>query len=106
VLVQPGPILVSLPPESRCDDARPTATIHPVTDRARKLLEEAQTLSVEERTDLAAKLLASLPSDAAEELHPEWTAEIERRARAAWADPEGGEPWDVVEQRLLARFQG
>jgi len=76
-----------------------------VTDRARKVLEDAKALSVEERADLAAELLATLPPHAAEELHPEWAAELTRRARRAWADPEGGEPWEEVEQRLLARIR-
>jgi putative addiction module component (TIGR02574 family) len=76
-----------------------------VTSRARRLLEDAKTLSVEERTDLAAELLASLPTETAEALHPEWVVEIERRARRAWSDPEGGEPWDEVEQRLLSRIR-
>jgi putative addiction module component (TIGR02574 family) len=77
-----------------------------VTDRARRLLEDAKTLSAEERADLAAELLATLPSHTAEQLHPEWLVELERRARRAWADPDGGEPWDAVEQRLLARTLG
>jgi putative addiction module component (TIGR02574 family) len=77
-----------------------------VTDRARKLLEDAKALSVEERADLAAELLASLPPRASEALHPEWVGEIERRARRAQADPDGGEPWDEVERRLLARIRG
>ncbi len=57
-------------------------------------------LSAEERADLAVELFASLASD---ELHPDWAEEIERRARRAWADPDGGEPWEAVEQRLLSR---
>jgi putative addiction module component (TIGR02574 family) len=73
-----------------------------VTDRARKLLQDAMGLSVDERADLAAELLASLPSD---DLHPEWADEIERRARLAWANPDAGEPWEVVEERLLSRSQ-
>jgi putative addiction module component (TIGR02574 family) len=68
-----------------------------VTDRARKLLDEAMTLSDDERLDLAEQLLSSLPPDA------EWLAELERRARRALADPNGGEAWDVVERRLAAR---
>jgi putative addiction module component (TIGR02574 family) len=76
-----------------------------VTDRARKLLEDAKALSTEERAELAAELLASLPPNTAEELHPEWVVEIERRARRAWADPDGGEPWGEVEQRLFSRLR-
>jgi putative addiction module component (TIGR02574 family) len=58
-------------------------------------------LSPEERATVASELLDSLPNDG---LHPEWTAEIERRARRAWQDPDGGEPWDAVEERLRSRL--
>lgn len=68
-----------------------------MTDRARKLLEDAMALSEDERLDLEEQLLTSLPADA------EWVAELERRARRALADPNGGEAWDVVERRLAAR---
>lgn len=68
-----------------------------MTDRARKLLEDAMSLSEDERLDLAEQLLTSLPADT------EWVAELERRARRALADPNGGEAWDVVERRLAAR---
>jgi hypothetical protein len=69
-----------------------------MTDRAHKLLEDALTLSDDERLDLADHLLSSLPPDA------EWLAELERRARRALAEPNGGEAWDVVERRLAARL--
>ena len=75
-----------------------------MTNRARKILEDALELSAEERSALAAELLATLPPDSAEELHPEWLAEIERRARRAIADPDGGESWEDVERRLIARI--
>lgn len=68
-----------------------------MTGRAHKLLEDALTLPDDERLDLAEQLLSSLPSD------PEWLAELERRARRALADPNGGEAWDVVERRLATR---
>jgi putative addiction module component (TIGR02574 family) len=68
-----------------------------MTGRAHKLLEDALTLPDDERLDLAEQLLSSLPSDS------EWLAELERRARRALADPNGGEAWDVVERRLAAR---
>lgn len=70
---------------------------HLMTDLAHKLLEDAMTLSDDERLDLAEQLLSSLPADA------EWRDELERRARRALADPNGGEAWDVVERRLAAR---
>lgn len=68
-----------------------------MTDRARKLLEDAMALSEDERLDLAEQLMSSLPAD------EEWLAELERRARLALADPHGGEAWDVVKRRLTAR---
>ena len=69
----------------------------PMTDRVRVLLQDALTLSEDERLDLAEQLLTSLPVDT------EWMNEIERRARRALVDPSGGEAWDVVERRLAAR---
>jgi putative addiction module component (TIGR02574 family) len=70
---------------------------HVMTDHARKLFEDAMTLSDDERRDLAEQLLSSLPADAA------LLDELERRARRALADPSGGEPWDIVERRLAVR---
>jgi len=67
-----------------------------MTGRARKLLDDAMTLSDDERLELAEQLLSSLPADT------EWLDELERRARRALADPAGGEAWDIVERRLAA----
>ena len=50
-----------------------------------KRTEDAMTLSEDERLDLAEQLLSSLPAD------QEWLAELERRARRALADPQGGD---------------
>lgn len=69
-----------------------------MTGRSRKVLEDALSLSDDERLELAERLLSSLPSD------PEWLAELERRAHRALAEPSGGEAWDVVERRIAARF--
>lgn len=80
----------------RSDGAR--ATIPSMTGRAHKVLEEALSLSEDERLDLAEQLLSSLPADR------EWLAELERRARRALADPSGGEAWEVLERRFDARF--
>jgi putative addiction module component (TIGR02574 family) len=68
-----------------------------MTGRAHRVLEDALSLSDDERLDLTEQLLSSLPVDT------EWLAELERRARRALADPSGGEAWEVVEQRLDAR---
>lgn len=69
-----------------------------MTSRAHKVLEDALSLSDDERLDLAEQLLSSLPAARA------WLAELERRARRALSDPSGGEAWEVVERRLEARF--
>ena len=69
-----------------------------MTGRARKVLEEALSLSEDERLDLAERLLSSLPVD------PGWFAELERRARRALADPSRGEAWEVVERWFDARL--
>lgn len=69
-----------------------------MTDRARKLLEDAMTLSDDERFDLAEQLLSSLSTD------DEWMDELEQRARRALSDPRGGESWDVVKRRIEARL--
>ncbi|MCA9676508.1 MAG: addiction module protein [Kofleriaceae bacterium] len=73
-----------------------------MTDRARKLLDEALALPEGERADLAARLLASLADEPADELDPRWVAELERRAREAHADPSGGTPWEELRDGLLA----
>jgi putative addiction module component (TIGR02574 family) len=80
----------------------PDGILELVTDRARKLLEEALGLPDDERAQLAAELLASLPEDPADEVAAEWRIELERRARAAQDDPDGGVPWAKVRARLLA----
>jgi hypothetical protein len=56
-------------------------------------------LTVEERVLLVDSLIATLPGD------PGTAAEIERRARRAIAAPSGGEPWDVVRDRLRGHKQ-
>ena len=53
------------------------------------------------QADLAAELLGSLPDDG---LHPEWSAELTRRALRARQNPGGGEPWETVEERLRSRL--
>ena len=66
-----------------------------MTDRARKLFEDALALSDDERIDLAEQPLSSLPADA------EWLAELERRAPGPGGSG-GREAWDVVNRRLAS----
>jgi hypothetical protein len=69
-----------------------------MNDRANRVLADALALSEDERLDIAERLLSSVPAE------PDCLAELERRARRALEEPDGGEAWDVVEHRLTARF--
>src|ERR1700719_4310577 len=95
--------VVGSAPTRDCAGPRRQIPFVAMTSRVRKVLAEALALSPEERADLAAELLAKLPPTQADELHPDWIAEIERRARQAHDNPESGDPWEEVEQQLVAR---
>lgn len=71
-----------------------------MSERAHKLLKDALGLPVRDRADLIAELLASLEGEADEDVEAAWAAEIERRARAALADPEGGEDWEAARDEI------
>lgn len=76
-----------------------------MTSRATQLLREALALPVDERTDVAAELLASLDDAGAEgpaEVEAAWAAEIERRARRVIAGESQGVPWEEVRARAEA----
>jgi hypothetical protein len=74
-----------------------------VTPRTEQLLREALLLSPEERTDVAAELLASLDEPAAADeakVQAAWAREIERRARRVIDGSSAGEPWKAVRGRI------
>jgi putative addiction module component (TIGR02574 family) len=73
-----------------------------MSERARKLLQDAMELPLPERAELAADLLASLDGEPAGDVEAAWAAEIERRARAAIADPDDDVPWETVRAELHA----
>jgi putative addiction module component (TIGR02574 family) len=75
--------------------------------RAETLLQEALKLSLKERANVAAELLASLDDESVEnpdEVERAWGAEIERRARRALAGESPGLPWDEVKRNLADRL--
>ena len=75
-----------------------------VSDRAQTLLREALTLSIDERADVAAELLASLDDAAIEDpaaVQAAWATEIERRARRVLTGESVGEPWESVRERIV-----
>jgi len=75
-------------------------------ERAHKVLKDALGLPVQERADIIAELLASLEGEPDEDVVAAWAVELERRARAAIADPDGGEPWDKVRDELRGDLDG
>ena len=70
-----------------------------MTDRARKVLHEALELSLPERAELAADLLASLDGEPEAEVEAAWAAEVERRARES---PDKDVPWETVSAEMLS----
>jgi putative addiction module component (TIGR02574 family) len=79
-----------------------------MTQRARAILNEALALSLEDRANVAAELLASLDDDAIEkpaEVEAAWAAEIEKRARRVIAGESAGVAWEDVRSRAEAALR-
>lgn len=74
-----------------------------MTERARKLLQDAMELSLPERAELATDLLASFDGEPDSEVEQAWAVEVERRAREALADPDDDIAWETVRAELHAR---
>jgi putative addiction module component (TIGR02574 family) len=71
------------------------------------LLDQAMQLDPADRLELAHRLLESVPDDAAGddfELTDEQKAEIERRIAEHERDPGSAIPWEVVRERLRAKY--
>ena len=73
-----------------------------MSERARKLLQDAMELSLLERAELAADLLASLDGASDADVETAWAAEIESRAREALATPDDDVAWETVRAELHA----
>jgi putative addiction module component (TIGR02574 family) len=71
-----------------------------------RVLAEAMRLSLQERADLAAALLASLDGEPEEDVEQAWAREVERRARRALAGETSPEDWDEVYRKLRQRQRG
>jgi hypothetical protein len=76
-----------------------------MTANAQKVLDDALTLSANERADLAAELLASLEETEAEV--ESWAVEIERRDAEARQNPTDDEDWRTalaaIQREVLSR---
>jgi putative addiction module component (TIGR02574 family) len=77
-----------------------------VTTNAQKVLQEALTLSPNERAHLAAELLASL-DEFEEDVQAAWAVEIQRRVAEARENPDDHEDWrealDEIRREVLSR---
>ncbi len=71
-----------------------------MTERAKQLLDDVLRLSLPERAELAAELLASMDGEPEADVEAAWAAEIERRAERALAGQSEGTPWSVVRERI------
>jgi putative addiction module component (TIGR02574 family) len=69
-----------------------------------QLLKAARKLSVDERLELIDRLLESVHADSDFALSPKQDAELERRHRAALANPDDGETWEVVRERIQRKL--
>ena len=67
-------------------------------DIARRLLDEALTLSPRDRALLAAELLATLEGDCEADIESAWAEEIENRARNATTENWQGDTWDSIRE--------
>jgi putative addiction module component (TIGR02574 family) len=70
------------------------------------MFEEALQLPLPERAELAADLIASLDGEPDDHVEAAWAAEIERRDREAFANPDDDIPWETVRAELEAGHLG
>jgi hypothetical protein len=77
-----------------------------VTTTAQRLFQEALTLDVADRAELAAQLLATLEATEAD-VEAAWAAEIDRRASDARQNPDDDVDWRTalaeIEREVLSR---
>lgn len=71
-----------------------------MNDPAKKILDEALKLSLPQRTEVAAELLASLDGESGPDAEAAWAAEIEERIRRIQSGQAKGRPWAEVRERL------
>jgi hypothetical protein len=69
------------------------------------VLGEALDLTDEERAQVALELVASLDGPTDADAEDAWMAEIERRARRALSDPDGGEDWSAARPEIESKLR-
>ena len=78
-----------------------------MTAMADRVLQDALTLSEQERAEIAARLIESLdvaPEGEAAEVEAAWAAEIERRCAALDAGTTGTTDWEDVQREIEAEI--
>jgi putative addiction module component (TIGR02574 family) len=75
------------------------AILASMSERARKLLNEAMELPLSERAALAVDLIASLDGEPDKDVEAAWAAEVSRRARESGDEDV---PWETVSAEMLA----
>jgi len=73
-----------------------------MTDKAKKILEEALGLPPDERADVAATLLDSLDEEQDEAVEQAWAEEIQRRIQEIESGAVKTIPWSEARRRILA----
>jgi putative addiction module component (TIGR02574 family) len=76
-----------------------------MNEPARKILDEALRLSVPQRAEVAAELLASLDGEAEPAAEAAWAAEIEQRIRRIRSGQAKGRTWAEVRESFDRRKQ-
>ncbi len=74
-----------------------------MTKAAEVILQEAMTLPLGQRAELAAELLASLDGEPEEAVEAAWAAEIDRRVARIRSVEAKGRPWEDVRADLEQR---
>ena len=74
-----------------------------MTKATEDVLHDAMALSLSQRAELAAELLASLDGEPEEAVEAAWTAEIDRRVDRIRRGEAKGRPWDEVRADLEQR---
>jgi hypothetical protein len=76
-----------------------------MSGRAQKVLGEALDLTDDERAEVALELVASLDGPRDADAEEAWAIEIERRARLALSNPNGGEDWSAVWAEIESKLR-
>ncbi len=75
-----------------------------MTSSARKLLEDALSLTEDERLELASEIIASVDGPRDADWEEAWLAELDRRVAAAKARGEVASDWSEARARILRRL--